>query len=139
MKINKNIGNASAPAFLSIGVELTGDILFAEELQVEGKVTGKLISETGVLLIQERGRVEAQVNVGVCIIRGTFNGNVNATSRIEVYKTGRVSGDLTTPVLLVEEGAVINGTIGMVTETSRHLIEESQAESSGDKSKVKSA
>src|SRR5688572_9193502 len=101
MKVTKNNGSASPPAFLSSGVELTGDILFAEELQVEGKVTGKLISETGILLIQEKGRVEAQVNVGVCIIRGTLNGNVNAASRIEIYKTGRVCGDLTTPVLLV--------------------------------------
>ncbi len=139
MKLTKNNGDAPALGFLSIGVEVAGDILFAEELQVEGKVTGKLISETGVLLIQERGRVEAQVNVGVCIIRGTLNGNVTATSRIEIYKTGRVSGDLTTPVLLVEEGAVLNGTIGMAKEASRQLIEESHPDISEDKSKVKSA
>jgi cytoskeletal protein CcmA (bactofilin family) len=139
MKVTKNNGSASPPAFLSIGVELAGDILFAEELQVEGKVTGKLISETGILLIQEKGRVEAQVNVGVCIIRGTLNGNVNAASRIEIYKTGRVCGDLTTPVLLVEEGALINGTLGMGKETSRQLIKESQPDSGEDKSKVKSA
>jgi cytoskeletal protein CcmA (bactofilin family) len=139
MKLTKNTENAQAPAFLSQGIEIAGDIVFAEELLVEGKVTGKLVSETGVLVIQERGRVEAQVQVGVCIIRGTLNGNVNAASRIEIYQTGRVSGDLITPVLLVEEGAIINGTLGMAPEVSRPLKEERQGDPGEDKSKVKSA
>lgn len=139
MKLSKVNENAQTLAFLSNGVEVAGEILFAEELQIEGKITGKLMSETGVLVIQERGRVEAQVNVGVCIIRGTVNGNVNAKARIEIYKTGRVTGELTTPVLLVEEGAVINGTIGMENEASRHQIKEPQPGSNQEKSQIKSA
>ena len=115
MKLAKNDvdAHASTPGLVSKGVEITGDILFAEELRVVGRVVGKVISETGSLVIEQAGRVEAQVEVGICVIRGTLNGDVKAQSRIEIYKTGRVRGDLTAPVLLVEEGAVINGSIGM--------------------------
>ena len=139
MKLAKNNVNANSSGLLGKGIEVNGDIQFAEELQVAGRVMGKLASETGTLIIEETGRVEAQVDVGVCIIRGILQGNVNAKSRIEIYKTGRVSGDLITPVLLVEEGAIINGTIGMAKEGTNRLSEERSSGSGEEKIKVKSA
>ena len=140
MKLAKNNVNATnSSGLLGKGIVVNGDIDFAEELQVAGRVVGKLGSETGTLIIEETGRVEAQVDVNVCIIRGVLQGNVNAKSRIEIYKTGRVSGDLTSPVLLVEEGAIINGTIGMAKDGSSRLSEETLSGGSEDKIKVKSA
>jgi cytoskeletal protein CcmA (bactofilin family) len=139
MKLSKTNGNSIALALLTKGIEVNGDVLFAEELHVAGKVSGKVTSETGTLLIAETGRVEAQVEVGVCIIRGILDGNVVAGSRIEIYKTGRVRGDLTTPVLLVEEGAVINGIIGMGKDASARLPEERLPDNDEEKIKVKSA
>ena len=139
MKIAKSNENVSALAFLSKEVTVTGDIVFVKDLQVAGKVGGKLISESGTLIVEETGRVEAQINVGVCIIYGTVSGNVNAKSRFEVYKTGRVNGDLSTPVLLIEEGAVINGTIGMSKEAGRRPVDESLPPNSEEKTNAKSA
>ena len=139
MKIVKNNGDDNTYGLLGKGVEITGDILFTERLQVEGKVTGKLVSESGTLIIEETGRVEAQVNVGVCVIRGVLEGNVNAKSRIEVRKASRVRGDLTTPVLLVEEGAVFNGTIGMGAELSGRMPETIRPKDGEEKLKVKGA
>jgi cytoskeletal protein CcmA (bactofilin family) len=139
MKLAKNEGDAqtSASGLVSKGVEISGDILFAEELRVVGRVTGKVVSEKGSLVIEQAGRVEAQVEVGICVIRGTLNGDVKAQSRIEIYKTGRVRGDLSAPVLLVEEGAEINGSIGMGKAGDR-LSEEVQPGDNGEKIQVKS-
>jgi cytoskeletal protein CcmA (bactofilin family) len=139
MKIVKNNGEDNTYGLLGKGVEVTGEILFAERLQVEGKVIGKLISESGTLIIEETGRVEAEVDVGVCVIRGTLEGNVRAKSRIEVRKASRVRGDLTTPVLLVEEGAVFNGNIGMGAEMSNRLPDAFRARGEEEKIKVKGA
>lgn len=139
MKIVKNNGDENAHGLLGKGVEVRGDILFTERLQVEGKVAGKLVSESGTLIIEETGRVEAQVDVGVCVIRGVLEGNVSAKSRIEVRKAGRVRGDLKTPVLLVEEGAVLNGTIGMGAEMSSRLPETARSKDGEEKLKVKGA
>jgi len=113
MKLVKDNTSDNISGLLGKGVEVKGDIVFADRLQVEGKVVGKLISEKGTLVIGETGRVEAQVEVGICVIHGTLNGNVDAKSRVEIRKTSRVNGDLTTPVMLIEEGAVFNGNIGM--------------------------
>ena len=98
---------------ISRGVEVSGDVLFADALQVDGKVTGKLMSESGALMIEQTGDIQADVDVGVCVIRGALTGNVNARSRVEIYKTARVQGDISTPVLLVEEGAMLSGAITM--------------------------
>jgi cytoskeletal protein CcmA (bactofilin family) len=137
MKLAKNNGDSNASGLVSKGVEITGDIFFAEELRVTGKVVGKVASETGTLIIEQAGRVEAQVEVGICTIRGTLDGDVKAQSRIEIYKTGRVRGDLTAPVLLVEEGAIINGSIGMGKSAGSRPSEEKQPDDNGEKIQVK--
>ena len=119
MKQFKSNGEDSGPGRISRGVEVSGDVMFAEALQVDGKVTGKLVSESGSLTIEQSGDIHADVDVGICVIRGSLQGNVKARSRVEIYKTGRVQGDITTPILLVEEGATLSGAISMGKEGSR--------------------
>jgi cytoskeletal protein CcmA (bactofilin family) len=119
MKAFKGNSEDSGRGRISRGVEVSGDVLFADALQVDGKVTGKLISESGSLMIEQTGDIQADVDVGVCVIRGALQGNVNARSRVEIYKTARVHGDITTPVLLVEEGAMLSGAITMGKAAAR--------------------
>ncbi|MFY9558061.1 MAG: polymer-forming cytoskeletal protein [Blastocatellia bacterium] len=119
MKAFKGNDEDSGQGRISRGVEVAGDVMFADALQVDGKVSGKLISESGSLIIEQTGEVQANVDVGVCVIRGEVRGNINARSRIEIYKTARVHGDMTTPVLLVEEGAMLSGAVTMGKESAR--------------------
>ncbi len=119
MKNVKGNGEHSGQGRISRSVEVSGDVRFAGALQVEGRLIGEVISESGSLIIEQAGDVQAQVDVGVCVIRGAFRGNVNARSRVEICKTARVQGDITTPVLLVEEGALLNGAITMGKEAAR--------------------
>ena len=119
MKAFKGNGEDVGQGRITRGVEVSGDVLFADALQVDGKVTGKLISESGTLVIEPTGDIQADIDVGVCVIRGSLNGNVNARSRVEIYKTARVQGDITTPVLLVEEGAMLSGAIAMGKAVAR--------------------
>jgi cytoskeletal protein CcmA (bactofilin family) len=69
-----------------------------------------------VLTIGESGLIEAQVDVGTCIIYGRIEGDLSSNTRIEIRKTGRVRGDIITPSLLIEEGAVLNGMVKMTIE-----------------------
>jgi cytoskeletal protein CcmA (bactofilin family) len=116
MKGFKNDGDDGIQGRISRGVQVTGDVLFADALYVEGKVIGKLMSETGSLLVEQSGDVQSDIDVGICIIRGAVRGNVTCKSRVEIYKTGRVEGDINSPVLLVEEGALLSGAISMSKE-----------------------
>ncbi|MEK6286287.1 MAG: polymer-forming cytoskeletal protein [Acidobacteriota bacterium] len=124
MKLVKGEPNESDFGWIGRGIEVKGDIAFADRLQVDGNVTGKLKSDSGTLIVGESGRLDAQIDVGVCVVHGELHGNLVARSKVEIRRTGRVHGDVVTPVLLVEEGAVFNGAIRMTQETGARLLEE---------------
>lgn len=138
MKGFKGGGEEPGEGRITRGVEVSGDVLFEDGLQVDGRITGKVVSETGSLVIGQTGEVQADVDVGVCVIRGVLRGNVKAGSRVEIYKTARVQGDITSPVLLVEEGALLSGGITMAEEAARSP-EEIRIEAAGQLRKVKGA
>ena len=73
MKLVKGDNGNSDFGWIGRGIEVTGDIIFADRLQVDGKVWGKLSSESGTLMIGEMGTVEAQLDVGICVIQGTLS------------------------------------------------------------------
>ena len=118
MKLVKGENGNSEFGWIGRGIEINGDIAFSDRLQVDGRVSGKLTSESGTLVIGELGQLDAQIDVGVCVVHGSVNGNLVARSKVEIRRTGRVHGDVMTPVLLVEEGAVFNGAIKMGKEAS---------------------
>ena len=134
MKLVKSEPSNSDFGWIGRGIEVKGDITFADRLQVDGKTIGKLTSDSGTLIIGESGQIEAQIDVGVCVVHGTIQGNLIARSKLEIRRTGRVHGDVITPVLLVEEGAVFNGAIRMTQEVGGRLLEDvrlTEADSEG--------
>ncbi|HVF89303.1 MAG TPA: polymer-forming cytoskeletal protein [Blastocatellia bacterium] len=128
MKLVKNETNNSDFGWIGRGIEVSGDIRFNERIQVDGKVTGKMNSESGTLIIGESGHMEAEVQVGICVVHGTLYGDLMAKSRVEIRKTGKVNGDVFTPVLIVEEGAAFNGAIKMGQDAASRLTGEIRPE-----------
>jgi len=89
------------------GTELQGDLNFKGSFRIEGNFKGNITSDS-LLIIGEKGKVEADVKVGQIIINGEIRGTVQASDRIEIHNKGRVFGTIITPTLIVEEGAFLN-------------------------------
>ena len=98
--------------FLDAGSHIQGDLHFDDTFRVDGRLTGKAISK-GNLVVGENGEVDAQIEVGSIFVSGTVRGNVKATERIEIAAGGQVFADLETPVLVVEDGAILEGHCSM--------------------------
>ena len=139
MKLVKNDTASSDFGWIGQGIEVRGDINFTERLQVDGKVTGRVLSKSGTLIIGEGGHVEAQVDVGTCVIHGSLHGDMIARARLEIHRTGRLTGDVITPALLVEEGAIFNGAIRMGEQAIRGSLEEVIPEEQDRERKAKGA
>ena len=65
------------------------------------------------LTVGANGQLQAEVNAKSIVVIGRVQGNLTASERVEIQATGIVDGDITTPVLLVQEGATMNGRIDM--------------------------
>ena len=94
--------------FLDAGSELKGDLHFRDTFRVEGRISGRVISE-GELHVGEQGFVEAELEVARLVIAGKVRGNVTASDRIVIIPGGRLEGDIQTPCLLLEEGSCYEG------------------------------
>ena len=94
--------------FLGQGTELTGDLSFADMMRVDGHINGR-VNTTGQLIVGESGLLEAAIRVGVLSVSGTIKGTIVASEKVEIHKTGKVFGDIFTPVLNIEEGAIFEG------------------------------
>lgn len=90
---------------------IEGEIKSAEDLLIEGRVKGKIEVSGRDLLVAENGRVEAEIRARNISIRGEVSGNVTATEKITIEKSGRVKGDLTAPVISIEDGARFQGSV----------------------------
>ena len=95
--------------------ELWTAVRFAEELRVDGRIDGKIVSESGRLLVGETGYVEAEIRVGGASISGTVSGTLLATKRVEIHSTGKFYGNIHCPALIIEEGAVFEGNCAMAS------------------------
>lgn len=100
-----------APATTATPLELLTDceLLFKGTLHVDGYFSGRLRSNHGTLVLEESGEINTDIIVGVARINGTVVGNIKARERIELGSNARVIGDLHTPALTVEPGALFEG------------------------------
>jgi len=104
-------------AFLSEGTEFKGLLTFSGTVRIDGKFEGEIITQD-VLVIGESAQVKAEVTVGQILVKGKLIGNINSTQKIEVFTTGQVIGNIRTPALLMEEGAILEGQCEMVRRES---------------------
>ena len=106
--------------FLDKGTNVTGELEFTGTLRIDGNFHGS-ISTGDMLIIGEHALVHADIKVGEIEIHGQIFGRVEAKRRIEISPSGRVRGDICTPVLLVNAGAVIDGRIEMAGDGSQEI------------------
>lgn len=91
---------------IDVGTEFKGELSFQGSFRIEGTYKGTIASDA-LLIIGERGKVEADVKVGQIVINGEIRGNIQASERVEIHSRGRVFGTIVTPKLIVEEGAFL--------------------------------
>jgi len=105
-----------SPGIANIGrsVSIRGDVQGDEDLYIEGKVDGRISLASHHLIIGPNGQIRGEVGARQVTVVGSVEGNITATERVEVCDSGVVDGDITSPRLLIQEGASFNGSITMV-------------------------
>ncbi len=62
------------------------------------------------------GRVKAEIRARQVVILGSVTGNVTASEKIDIRRTGHMAGDLVTASVAIEEGAYFKGSIDIARD-----------------------
>lgn len=90
------------------GVRVEGKFSGAGHIVVKGEVVGSL-KTTEDISVEASARVEADIEANNLTVAGEVHGTVKCRGQLQLLSTGKIFGDITTAVLSVETGAVMNG------------------------------
>jgi cytoskeletal protein CcmA (bactofilin family) len=108
----KGLPSEDLNGFMDEGTEFHGELRFQDTFRIDGRLTGKVLSEH-TLIVGEAGKVDAEIDCGVVSIRGTVTGRVTGRQRIELLAGSKVQATLVSPKLVIEEGAFFQGMCDM--------------------------
>jgi cytoskeletal protein CcmA (bactofilin family) len=118
----RDIKEGRLSGFVGHGTTLSGETEFNAMLRVDGHLVGTVTSEAGTLIIGTNGQVDANVSVAAAMINGSVNGDVIASEKLQLGRTARVLGNIQSPRLIIEEGAILEGSCNMLK--ARETLEE---------------
>ncbi len=89
-------------------VTLEGKLKVRGDARIDGVVRGR-IESAGTLEVGPDADLAAEVHAGALILHGSVEGNVTARQRVVIHQDGELRGDLRTPALQVDSGALFFG------------------------------
>ncbi|MFL6333229.1 MAG: polymer-forming cytoskeletal protein [Pyrinomonadaceae bacterium] len=111
--IARDIKDGNLGGFVGNNTHLTGDASFKGMMRVDGHLSGRISSGDGTLIVSTNGLVDADISVATAKVYGTVKGDITATTLIELGRTARVTGNILTPSLIIENGATFDGACRM--------------------------
>lgn len=101
-------GSGDAKYTLGEGSEFEGKLKFEGTVCIDGKFKGE-INSAGTLIIGAGAEVEGEIVVDSCLIVGKLNGNITASTKLEMHTPAIVKGNVSSPILIIQEGVTFDG------------------------------
>lgn len=101
--------------YIDEGSEIDGKFSFTGSVLVNGRLHGEIVARDN-LIIGEKAVLHANIHGEYVQIHGEVTGSVNASTRLELMGNARVHGDVLAPVVIIEEGALLEGQCHMTSE-----------------------
>ena len=97
--------------WIGSSVIVTGDVNSTEDLVIDGQVHGTIAIGDRNLTIGQSATIVADLAAKSVVISGNVTGSVKGMTRVELKSTAKVDGDITTPKLVMEDGAALSGKV----------------------------
>ena len=124
---NKNTITPGQGNAMSIGasIHIKGDVTGDEDLVIQGHVDGTINLKGHNVTISKSAKVKANIEASQVIVEGELAGDMNGDEKVIIRETGNVYGNIVSPRVNLEDGAMFKGSIEM---------EPRQAKAMGNKS-----
>ncbi len=117
--------------FIGQSILIKGELTGNEDMTIEGKVEGNINLKDHNLTIGIKGRIEAELFAKNITIMGEVNGNVYAEDKVEVTQSGKLNGNISSPRVVIEDGARFKGSVEMDGSSKQAAPEKSKGEKNG--------
>ena len=118
------VSESKRETYLDSSCELSGTLRFKDDVRIDGRVEGEIHAEKAVW-IGETATIEAGLRAESIEVHGTIHGNIDIRRKTVLHKSARVSGEIHTAGIVVEEGARVRGTIVIgETDESKEPLQE---------------
>ena len=112
---------ASIKAYLGVDAIFKGTLSFDGTVRIDGKFEGQVTTKD-TLVVGETGEVEADIEAGTVICKGKMIGTIVASNKIELHPSSKIIGNVQTPAMSIELGAVLDGNCNMTGRENDKII-----------------
>lgn len=102
--------------FLEHGVKVEGRLETTGTFRIDSAMKGTILSED-TLILGEHASVEGEIIGNRVVIGGRFDGTIQARGKVEIQPQAVVTGQVETPCLVIEPGAIFDGQCQMLAQT----------------------
>ena len=108
---------------LDVDANFQGNLVFkdAVNLHINGNFEGRLESR-GTLLIGKTAHVKATIISEHITVSGNVWGDITALSEFRLTASGRLTGNVKSPSILMEKGSIFNGECRMEDEPAKVVV-----------------
>jgi len=128
---------AKERALIGPSIEIKGNLSGGEDLQVEGRVEGKIELAQYSITIGTKGRIKADIKGRNIVVIGEVEGNLYGSEQIVLRQSSKVTGNLVAPRVSLEDGANFKGSIDMTAKPAAEEAKPLPADNSAVKPPLK--
>src|SRR5580700_7714487 len=107
----KNVTSTMEQATIGRSVVIKGEVSGAESLYVDGRIECTVNFGDSRVTFGRNGVVIADINAKEVVVMGTVTGNIHCSDRLDIRSEGSLTGDVVTPRICVEDGAMVKGAV----------------------------
>ena len=100
-------------SFIGSSVVFRGELSAEEEIIIQGMVEGTVAPHAKLVLVGKEGRVRALIHAQSIRIEGQVDGDIHGDDFVELRKGANVTGNIFSPCVSIDKGALFNGTVSM--------------------------
>ena len=93
---------------LAQGIEIIGSVRFSNDMIIDGKIEGQIMSDKGRVTIGENANIKGDITAGEVKVFGRVEGKITS-DRCELKSKSRLDGDIKAKMVAMEEGAQLAG------------------------------
>lgn len=107
--------NPASGGSASIGasIRIKGDVTADENLIIQGEVDGTITVHGHNVTISRTGKVKANLEAKQIVVEGQLEGDLNGDEKVIIRESGNVQGNIVSPRVTLEDGALFKGSIEM--------------------------